>query len=174
MNSDDLKREMVGLLDEAIANSFESIKVARETGPARAALRAEIVRTRDKITKHPAYGELARKLAAWVDGMVEVERMRLDWERQQLVKQGIEQRECAERLRRQVDEMKAEFAESDPATKRMQVWAATIDKVLPFKVEDGRLTVYGTDQVIRSRGLVMAALAGMTSVGAPPKQEDAQ
>jgi hypothetical protein len=170
----EIEREMNSLLSKALAHVFSKVEIKQGTGPAKAAFREEIHRTRDEIMKQIECQQIIRTMAEWLESQVKPATEEMWKAKREAVqaRQGYE--DATEKLRTELERAKAEFAALDPMTKRMRVWADSIDKVLPFKVEDERRTVYATDQVIRSRGLVMAALAGMTSVGAPPKQEDAQ
>jgi hypothetical protein len=162
--------EMIKLLDSALTESLANIKIHPETPELRAKLRSEIVNTRDAIAKHPAFKQLVDIALEWLVAQVEPERTRLQLAEQKHKNEIAIALKHVDSFEADYELKKAEFAAADPATRRMRVWADAIDRVLPLP--EGHKNGYTFDQAIRSRGLVMAALAGMTSVGAPIVKEE--
>jgi len=161
--------EMIKLLDSALTESLANIKIHPETPELRAKLRSEIVNTRDAIAKHPAFKQMVDIAIEWFVARVQPERERLQIAEQEHKDGKAKALMHMDRFEATYELKKAEFAAADPSTRRMQVWADAVDRVLPLP--EGHKNGYTFDQVIRSRGLVMAALAGMTSVGALPTKE---
>jgi len=168
------------LLDNAVTESFANIKIpekpsrlgASEIKQGRLELRREVISTRDAIAKHPAFKQMVAIAHEWLAAQVEPERERLriaQEEHREHVAKAFEKLDNSEA---KYQKLMAEFADADPVTKRMQAWADTIDEVLPLIEGQQHKNGYTFDQAIRSRGLVMAALAGMTSVGAPSTKEE--
>jgi hypothetical protein len=148
------------LLSKAIRESFCLIAQDKQLHKERAAIRNEIISTRDLITSHPAWQELEAAIRHWIDQRCEVERRR--WKLQILnAKADLElQKSDFEAERRQ-------FTSADLVTKRMLVLKDSIAEMLPMPHKE-----FERKQVIRSRGLVMSALAGMTSVGGSSDSKD--
>ena len=160
-----INTEMNRLLDNAITESLAGIQVKAETGEVRAKLRSEIISTREAIARHPAYKQMVEIALEWLVARVQPERERLQIAEQRNKDNIADALKQFDEFKADYELKKAKFAAADPATRRMQVWADAIDRVLPLP--EGHKNGYTFDQAIRSRGLVMAALAGMTSVGYP-------
>jgi hypothetical protein len=167
---DSINTEMNRLLDNAITESLAGIKVKPETGEVRAKLRSEIISTREAIARHPAFKQMVDIAIEWFVAQVQPERERLQIAEQKHKAEIAKALKHVDGFEADYELKKAEFAAADPATRRMQVWADAIDRVLPLP--EGHKNGYTFDQAIRSRGLVMAALAGMTSVGTPIVKEE--
>jgi hypothetical protein len=167
---DSINTEMNKLLDNAITESLAGIQVKAETGEVRAKLRSEIISTREAIARHPAFKQMVDIAIEWFVAQVQPERERLQIAEQRNKDEIAIALKHVDSFEADYELKKAEFAAADLATKRMQVWADAIDRVLPLP--EGHKNGYTFDQAIRSRGLVMAALAGMTSVGAPIVKEE--
>ena len=166
---DCINTELIRLLDNAITESLAGIKVKPETPELRAKLRSEIISTREAIARHPAFKQMVDIALEWLVARVQPERERLQLAEQEHKDGKAKALMHMDRFEATYELKKAEFAAADPSTRRMQVWADAVDRVLPLP--EGHKNGYTFDQVIRSRGLVMAALAGMTSVGALPTKE---
>ena len=168
--NDCINIELIRLLDNAITESLAGIKVKPETGEVRAKLRSEIISTREAIARHPAFKQMVDIALEWLVARVQPERERLQIAEQRNKDNIAHALKQLDEFKADYELKKAEFAAADPATRRMQVWADAIDRVLPLP--EGHKNGYTFDQAIRSRGLVMAALAGMTSVGTPIVKEE--
>jgi hypothetical protein len=166
---DCINTELIRLLDNAITESLAGIQVKAETGEVRAKLRSEIISTREAIARHPAFKQMVDIALEWLVARVQPERERLQLAEQEHKAEIAKALKHVDGFEADYELKKAEFAAADPSTRRMQVWADAVDRVLPLP--EGHKNGYTFDQVIRSRGLVMAALAGMTSVGAPLTKE---
>ena len=161
----------IRLLHSAITESLAGIQVKPETPELRARLRSEIINTRDAIAKHSAFEQMVDVAIESLDAQVQSERKNLQISEQRNRDEIAFAYNRLGEFKADYELKKAEFAAADPVTKRMQVWADAIDRVLPMP--EGHKNGYTFDQAIRSRGLVMAALAGMTSVGAPLPTKEA-
>ena len=168
---DCINTELIRLLDNAITESLAGIKVKPETPELRAKLRSEIISTREAIARHPAFKQMVDIALEWLVARVQPERERLQLAEQEHREHVAKAFEKLDNSEAKYQKLITEFADADPVTKRMQAWADTIDEVLPLIEGQQHKNGYTFDQAIRSRGLVMAALAGMTSVGAPPTKE---
>ena len=134
------KRELV---DQAVIDAFGSLdKTSWSLGLERLSVRKEMSALADAVVKQEAWSELIGRLE------------------KEFSKEIADANERLEKARQDLERAKIEFLQSDVRSKRMLTWARYVDDILPTDRYNGC-----TDQTVRSRGLVMAALAGMTSVG---------
>jgi len=159
--------ELESLLMQAITESFGSIAESKHLQKERAAIRSEIISTRYAIVKHPAWKQLQDAVSRWVDARCDSVRQNLHSERVRYEELCDAAALDAQNRRSDFEAERGAFASADLVTKRMLVLKASIDEMLPMPHKD-----YGREQVIRSRGLVMAALAGMTNVGGSSATQD--
>ena len=159
--------ELESLLMQAIAESFASIAESKCLQKERAAIRNEIISTRELIVKHPAYKQLQDAVSGLVNARCDRVQQNLESERVRYQKLCDEVELDAQKRWSDFEAEQNAFASADLVTKRMLVLKASIDEMLPMPRKD-----WGREQVIRSRGLVMAALAGMTNVGGSSATHD--
>lgn len=159
--------ELSSLLMQAITESFASISQSRFLRAERSAIRSEIISTHEVIVQHPVWGQLQDAFTRWANERCDLVRRNLESERERYEALSAQLELEAQKRRSDFDAEVSSFASADLVTKRMLVLKASIDEMLPLPRKD-----WGRDQVIRSRGLVMAALAGMTNVGGSSATQD--
>jgi hypothetical protein len=168
----DLLAQIDRVIRTAVADALEEVVNKPTQNEARRFLRHEIRNFTEAIRDHHAFRNLTDQLLAWLSEQVQVERARYREEvstcRQRWDKSEANLKESAGLYEKAI----AEWVALDEMTKRMRSWASDIERILPMP--EGRRSEFTFDQVVRSRGLVMAALAGMTSVGSPPPKEDSK
>ena len=76
-------------------------------------------------------------------------------------------------LAKKSDDMLKTLAEMDPKTAAFIYVTDAIERILPMPEGNGHRDEMLRQQVIRSRGIVMSASLGMTSIGAKPDQPNA-
>jgi hypothetical protein len=166
----DLLAKIDRVIRTAVADALESVVNKPTANEERRVLRHEISQVTQAIQKHDAFRNLTDQLLAWLSEQAQVERARYLEEvstcRHRWDRSEANLNESAGLYEKAIEEWMA----LDEMTKRMRSWASDIERILPMP--EGRRSEFTFDQVVRSRGLVMAALAGMTSVGSPPPKED--